>query len=48
MIKDVLKENKEKEIIGPVIIRTNEDPRIGYAINGFYIKNLEIRKFINI
>jgi hypothetical protein len=41
MIRNILDENKEKEIIGPVIIRTNEDPRIGYSINGFYIKNLE-------
>jgi hypothetical protein len=41
MMKNILDGNKRKEIIGPVIIRTNEDPRIGYAINGFYIKNSE-------
>jgi hypothetical protein len=41
MIKNILDENKGKEIIGPVIIRTGENPRIGYAINGFYIKNKE-------
>jgi len=41
MIKNILDKNKGKEIIGPVMIRTNEDPRIGYAINGFYIKNTE-------
>jgi hypothetical protein len=41
MIKKILDGNKGKEIIGPVIIRTGENPRIGYAINGFYIKNKE-------
>jgi len=41
MIQNILNENKGKEIIGPVIIRTNEDPRIGYTINGFFIKNNE-------
>jgi hypothetical protein len=41
MIRNILDKNKGIEIIGPVMIRTNEDPRIGYAINGFYIKNTE-------
>ncbi|GHU88881.1 hypothetical protein FACS189476_06770 [Spirochaetia bacterium] len=41
MIKNILERNSGKEIIGPIIIKTNEDPRIGYAINGFYIKNVE-------
>jgi hypothetical protein len=40
-IKNILEKNKNEKIIGPVIIETNEDPRLGYAINGFYIKNDE-------
>ncbi|GHT69877.1 hypothetical protein FACS1894110_20230 [Spirochaetia bacterium] len=49
MIKNILEINNGKEIIGPIIIKTNEDPRIGYAINGFYIKNvkdIEIYQYI--
>jgi hypothetical protein len=37
VVKNALEE--KKNIIGPIIIKTNDDPRLGYAINGFYIKN---------
>ena len=38
-VKNALEENAGRDIIGPVIIKTNDDSRLGYAINGFYIKN---------
>ena len=37
LIKGILETNKEKSLIGPVYIKTNDDSRIGFAINGFYI-----------
>jgi hypothetical protein len=40
-VKNALKNNINKNIIGPIIMKTNDDPRLGYAINGFYIKNEE-------
>jgi hypothetical protein len=39
VVKNALEENKKT--IGPIIIKTNDDSRLGYAINGFYIKNDE-------
>ena len=36
-IKKILKENENKEIIGPVYLKIEDDARIAYAINGFYI-----------
>ena len=38
VIKDALNNNSNNEI-GPVTLRINDDPRIAYAVNGFYIKN---------
>ena len=50
IIKNELEKNGNKETAGPIIIRTNDDPRIGYTINGFYIKNtqedMEIYQYI--
>jgi hypothetical protein len=40
-VKNAIEESRNEKIIGPIIIKTNEDPRLGYAINGFYIKNEE-------
>jgi hypothetical protein len=39
VIKNVL-DNKKNEILGPIKLNINDDPRIAYAINGFYIKNI--------
>lgn len=39
IIKNALNNNRDVELIGPVTLRINEDPRIAYAINGFFIKN---------
>ena len=36
-IKKILKENANKEIIGPVYLKIKDDARIAYAVNGFYI-----------
>ena len=36
-IKKILKENENKEIIGPVCLKIKDDARIAYAVNGFYI-----------
>jgi len=36
-IKKILKENENKEIIGPVYLKIKDDARIAYAVNGFYI-----------
>jgi hypothetical protein len=50
IIKDALTNNPKIEIIGPITLKINEDPRIAYAINGFYIKNsdpIEIYQKIN-
>jgi hypothetical protein len=41
IIQNALNNNLNNEIIGPVTLRINDDPRIAYAINGFYIKNNE-------
>jgi hypothetical protein len=50
IIKNLLENNNDKKIIGPIIIKTNDDPRIGYAINGFYVRNdngnIEIYQYI--
>jgi hypothetical protein len=40
-VKNAMEENRSKKIIGPITIKTNDDPRLGYAVNGFYIKNEE-------
>jgi hypothetical protein len=50
IIKYILNNNVDIEIIGPITLKINEDPRIAYAINGFYIKNsdpIEIYQEIN-
>jgi hypothetical protein len=42
--------NNNEEIIGPITLKINDDPRIAYAVNGFFIKNndqLEIYQKIN-
>jgi hypothetical protein len=39
IIKNALNNNSNNEIIGPVTLKIKDDPRIAYAINGFYIKN---------
>jgi len=39
VIKNALNNNHGTAIIGPVTLRINDDPRIAYAINGFYVKN---------
>lgn len=36
-IKKILKENENKEIIGPVYLKIEDNARIAYAVNGFYI-----------
>jgi hypothetical protein len=46
VIKTSLAAGQKKSIIGPVYLKINDDPRIGYAINGFYIKNTPERKEI--
>jgi len=45
-IKNVLENNKNQAIIGPVYIKTSDDPRIAYAVNGFYIRNSASKKEI--
>jgi hypothetical protein len=39
VIKNALNNNPDTAIIGPVTLRISDDPRIAYAVNGFYIKN---------
>jgi hypothetical protein len=49
-IKNALDNNRNSTLIGPITLRINEDPRIAYAINGFYIKTsspMEIYQKIN-
>ena len=42
IITDALNSNPNAETIGPITLRINEDPRIAYAVNGFYIKNSDV------
>jgi hypothetical protein len=37
VIINALNKNQNAEIIGPVTLKISEDPRIAYAVNGFYI-----------
>ncbi|GHV49912.1 hypothetical protein AGMMS49579_02670 [Spirochaetia bacterium] len=39
VIKKSLENKQNIELIGPITLRIQDDPRIAYAINGFYIKN---------
>jgi hypothetical protein len=50
LIIETMERNKDNEIIGPITLRIKDDPRIAYAVNGFYIRtlnNLEIYQKIN-
>jgi hypothetical protein len=50
VIVNALINNPNREIIGPITLRISDDPRIAYAINGFYIKTgnpIEIYQIIN-
>jgi hypothetical protein len=39
VIQNALINGKGKKLIGPVRMNINDDPRIAYTVNGFYIKN---------
>jgi hypothetical protein len=50
IIIENIKINHDKELIGPITLKIDDDPRIAYAINGFFIKNtaqIEIYQKIN-
>jgi hypothetical protein len=50
IIVEKIKVNNRKELIGPVTLKIRDNPRVAYAVNGFFIKNsdqMEIYQKIN-
>jgi hypothetical protein len=46
LIKNILESNRDKELIGPVYLNADSDPRIIYAVNAFYIRNIPSKREI--